>query len=151
MRILTFSDLHLGDYRSSPEYDADNLANFKKLAGLKMIFNSHVPTAQTTIARAIEPGIYLIQSNLIKELAEEYAEFAIFLGGHFHVPPELPRQESEILMLMAGCYKIDPTKSFESYFRIIDIDDSNITVQTINNSMQNILPVFETTHKSMLK
>jgi Calcineurin-like phosphoesterase len=247
MRILTFSDLHLGDYRSSPEYDADNLAKLKKLAakinpdfiinsgdtvskdaclrdlnkkmgyweqylafknsltypvletcltrertffadlfntecefslvkddfafitfdpleygdhtmtpqqiqwltneikkmaGKKMIFNSHVPIAQTTITRAVKPGIYLTQSNLIKKLVVEHAEFAIFLGGHFHVLPELPRREAEILMLMAGCYKIDLAKSFESYFRIIDIEQHNVTVRTINDSMQNILPVF---------
>jgi len=140
--FISFDPLEYDDHSMVPEQIQWLTTEIKKLAGKTIVFTSHVPIAQTTLTREVREGMYLTQSDLIKELAAEYADFAIFLAGHFHVPPELPRSNERELMLMAGCFAFCLAENHSTYLRIIDISDRNITIHTINDSMQEILPAF---------
>lgn len=141
--FISFDPLGLGDHAMTPWQIQWFTKEIEKLSGRPIVLMSHVPIAQTTRRRKVEPIVYLTQSELIKNLTRKHAEFAIFLGGHFHTPAEPPRKEEKELMLMAGCFSFESEEN-STYFRVIEVGDRNIEINTIDDSMRDILPVFKT-------
>ena len=148
--LISFNPLKHGDHTMTPEQLEWFSATVEQLAGKVMIFISHVPVAQTTVTRQVVPGMYLTQSEWLKQLAQTHAKYAVFIGGHFHSPPELPRAAANILMLMAGCFSPNKVNSMNAispgknrpYFRTIELKEQSITVHTHNAALNDILPVY---------
>ncbi len=147
--FISFDPLEHGDHNMTPEQLEWFSSTVKQLAGKIMILISHVPIAQTTVTRQVVPGMYLTQSDWIKQLVQTHAKYAVFIAGHFHSPPELPREEDNLLMLMAGCFSPNRASSMSSaslgnrpYFRTIELKEQSITIHTHNAALADILPVY---------
>jgi predicted phosphodiesterase len=139
--FISFDPINDGDHDMTPEQIEWLTKEIKKHAGRTMVMMSHVPIAQTTLKREIAPCVYLTESEMIKKLLAKNAKFAICLGGHFHTPPEPPRQDGNILMMMAGCCAFEHPESRSSYYSIIDIKENNIAIRMVDDSGSDILPV----------
>jgi hypothetical protein len=94
----------------APEFDYDHTLSSKQLNWLENEFKntasrwqfilSHVPVEQAT-ERSPGPGIYLSDSERLKEIACQYGKHTFFVGGHFHQMP-IPKTEGKISMIMGG-------------------------------------------------
>ena len=140
--FISFDPLGFGDHAMTPGQIQWFTKEIEKLSGLPIVLMSHVPIAQTTLRREVGPIVYLTHTELIKNLTRKHAKFAIFLGGHFHTPFEPPRKEGKELMLMAGCFSFESAEN-STYFRVVEINARNVEIKTIDNSMREILPVFQ--------
>lgn len=141
--FISFDPLKDGDHTMTDKQVEWLTNEIKKMKNKIVVFMSHVPIAQTTLKREVKPGMFLTQSELIKNLVDKYAKSAIYLGGHFHTPIESPINDRGHIMLMAGCSSINLEAEINSYLRIIDIEDNNVTIRTINEKNEESFSIFK--------
>lgn len=127
----------------APEHDYDHTLSEKQLSWLEKEFKrvktrwqfilAHVPAEQAT-DRLPGKEIYLTDSKILKDIAQQYGKFTFFVGGHFHVMP-LAKTEPKLTMIMAGM--IDSLKPDNNKFNIryLELNEQSINLETISIDM----------------
>jgi hypothetical protein len=142
--FISFDPLEEDDHTMTLQQMEWIETTIKSMKSKMLLLISHVPIAQTTRTREVMPDIFLTQSDTLKNLTATYATSALFLGGHFHTSPEPPIAESKNTLAMGGCFGFSIEEKEKSYFRMIDIKNKCMTIQTINTDNEDIMPTFNT-------